>query len=133
MQAGGGWCWVPSQAGPSLGRRPQLLPRLKLEGLCGGGAGGEGVKRRRPHLGAIGAFLPAERMFADGSGRDGAGGAGRAVRTGRRKSRRERETAQPSRREGALVTAAWRCPGTFPLRLTSGQSVPTGPVLPYQG
>lgn len=45
-----------------------------MEGFWGRrGAGGEGVKRRRPHLGAIGAFLPAERMFADGSGRDRAG------------------------------------------------------------
>lgn len=83
---------------------PRLVPHqvappaagwAHAEGLWGGG-GGEGVKRWRPHLGAIGAFLPAERMFADGSGRDGAGGAGRAVRTGGRKSRRERETAGPA-------------------------------------
>lgn len=45
--------------------------------MQGGGRGGEGVKRRPPHLGAIGAFLPAERMFVDGSGRDRTGRGGR--------------------------------------------------------
>lgn len=51
-------------------------------GVRGGVCGGEGVKRRPPHLGAIGAFLPAERMFVDGSVRDRTG-------TGRGRSRRE--------------------------------------------
>lgn len=53
----------------------------------------------RPHLGAIVAFLPAEHMFADGSGQDREGGAGRGragrvVHTGGRKSRQEPETAR---------------------------------------
>lgn len=39
----------------------------------GGVCGGEGVKHWPPHLGAIGAFLLAERMFVDGSVRDGTG------------------------------------------------------------
>lgn len=39
--------------------------------------GREWVKRRPPHLGAIDAFLPAERMFVDGSGRDRSGRGGR--------------------------------------------------------
>lgn len=93
-----GWSliWLaPPAAGWTQARRPGE-----------GGVGGEGVKHRSPHLGAIGAFLPAERMFADGSGRDRAGGAGRAVRTGGWKSRRERETAGPSRREEAWGSAA---------------------------
>lgn len=53
---------------------------LWLESLMGdlqGVRGREWVKRRPPHLGAIDAFLPAERMFVDGSGRDRSGRGGR--------------------------------------------------------
>lgn len=53
-----------------------MMVGLWLESLIGerkGVCGREWVKRRPPHLGAIDAFLPAERMFVDGSGRDRSG------------------------------------------------------------
>jgi hypothetical protein len=79
-----------SQVGSSLVWRLLMMVGLWLEGLTGAREwvrGREWVKRRPPHLGAIDAFLPAERMFVDGSGRDRSGrggkrGAGRVVRPG---------------------------------------------------
>lgn len=132
MRAGGGWRLVLSQAGPSP-RRPLLLAGLRLLGLAlrgagGGGARGEGVKLRRPHLGAIGAFLPAERMFADGSGQDRVGGAGRVVRTGRQAdgnpdaSRRSRRQPGPAggKEAGEALPGAVRAP--FPCAGPQGRS-----------
>ena len=69
-----------SQVGSSLVWRLLMMVGLWLEGLTGAREwvrGREWVKRRPPHLGAIDAFLPAERMFVDGSGRDRWGGAAR--------------------------------------------------------
>lgn len=97
--------------------------------MGGGGVGGEGVKHRRAHLGAIGAFLPAERMFADGSGRDRAGGAGSHRRT-------EIQTGagdSPAQRAGRGLGK--RHPDALSLRRrTSGHSVLlTLLVLPQTG
>lgn len=101
---------------------------MALRGGGGGGARGEGVKLRRPHLGAIGAFLPAERMFADGSGQDRVGGAGRVVRTGRQAdgnpdgSRRSRRQPGPAggKEAGEALPGAVRAP--FPCAGPQGRS-----------
>lgn len=107
----------------------------RLEGLIGvheGVRGREWVKCRPPHLGAIDAFLPAERMFVDGSGRDrsGRGGAGERGWAGgshRRKSRRERETALAQQAVRVWGSAAPLC-RVFPCARLLGR-VSQGPDL----
>lgn len=110
---------------------------LWLEGLWGHGRGcveGNGLSVGPPHLGAIGAFLPAERMFVDGSGRDrsGRGGAGERGWAGgshRRKSRRERETALAQRAARVWGSAAPLC-RVFPCVRPLGRMA-RGPDLCY--
>lgn len=106
-----------------------MMVRLWPKGLVRapeGVRGREWVKRRPPHLGAIDAFLPAERMFVDGSGRDRSGRGGRKglggwfapaeIQTG------AGDCSSPAGGEGL----GKRCTAlpSFPLRPTSRQSVP---------
>lgn len=86
-----------------MGWRPLLLAELLLEGLvcknacvCVGGLGGKGLSvgvhiwEPLAHSCPLSACL---RMDLDGTGREGPGG---RFAPGGRKSRRERETGQPS-------------------------------------
>lgn len=107
-----------------------MMVGLWLESLIGerkGVRGREWVKRRPPHLGAIDAFLPAERMFVDGSGRDRSGRGRREGLGGWFAPAAEIQTGAGdcSSPAGGGKGLGKRCTAlpSFPLRPTSGQRV----------